>query len=79
MEKKKSTMNKEELDQQRKHVYTAQKQLAEFKYLKENLKIGHIIIHERLCGKFYTKTARGNYGSSLELNPSNIIYLYCIL
>ncbi|GBO13703.1 Protein phosphatase 1D [Araneus ventricosus] len=34
------------------HVYTAQKQLAEFKYLKENLKVGHIIIHEDFAENF---------------------------
>ena len=37
------------------HVYTAQKQLAEFKYLKENLKVEHIIIHEDFAENFMLK------------------------
>lgn len=37
------------------HVYTAQKQLAEFKFLKENLKVGHLIIHEDFAENFMLK------------------------
>ncbi|GBM34552.1 hypothetical protein AVEN_77518-1 [Araneus ventricosus] len=59
------------------HVYTAQKQLAEFKYLKENLKVGHIIIHEYFVENFTIKQ-QGEIMAA-HWNSTQVILFTCIV